>query len=307
MKIGNAPCSWGVLEFESDTAAQAPATVLAEMARAGYAGTELGDWGFLPTAPRELTAALARHALALIGAFVPVRFIDDRALAAGRATALRTARLLAETEPQALVILADDNGAVPERARNAGRITRDQELTGDALCRYARGVEQVARAVVEETGQRVVFHHHAGGFIETPREVAGLLRHTSAELLGLCLDTGHYAMGGGRPEEALERHAARLGHVHFKDFDPAVVARARVERLDYLGAVRAGVFPELGRGAVVFPEIGKMLAALSYDRWIVVEQDVLPGMGTPSASAVRNRHFLREIFSVGERSRCTDC
>jgi inosose dehydratase len=29
--------------------------------------------------------------------------------------------------------------------------------------------------------------------------------------------------------------------------------------------------------------------------WIVVEQDVLPGMGTPKESAQRNREYLKSI------------
>ena len=49
IRVANAPCSWGALEFEA-TEQPAPASqVLDEMAAAGYAGTELGDWGFLPT------------------------------------------------------------------------------------------------------------------------------------------------------------------------------------------------------------------------------------------------------------------
>jgi hypothetical protein len=35
------------------------------------------------------------------------------------------------------------------------------------------------------------------------------------------------------------------------------------------------------------------LRARGYDGWIVVEQDVLPGLGTPAASATRNREYLR--------------
>ena len=31
------------------------------------------------------------------------------------------------------------------------------------------------------------------------------------------------------------------------------------------------------------------------DGWIVVEQDVLPGMGAPADSAGRNRRYLREL------------
>ena len=55
IKIANAPCSWGVLEFESKTASPGYRQVLDEMAQAGYAGTELGDWGFMPTDPQALS------------------------------------------------------------------------------------------------------------------------------------------------------------------------------------------------------------------------------------------------------------
>ena len=80
IRVANAPCSWGVLEFET-TATTAPAAqVLDEMAAAGYAGTELGDWGFLPTESRALAAEMARRGLALAGAFVPV---DREARVAG--------------------------------------------------------------------------------------------------------------------------------------------------------------------------------------------------------------------------------
>ena len=34
---------------------------------------------------------------------------------------------------------------------------------------------------------------------------------------------------------------------------------------------------------------------LGYAGWIVVEQDVLPGMGAPLESAKRNRAYLRSI------------
>jgi inosose dehydratase len=34
---------------------------------------------------------------------------------------------------------------------------------------------------------------------------------------------------------------------------------------------------------------------MQYTGWIVVEQDVLPGMGAPKASAQRNRDYLHSI------------
>jgi inosose dehydratase len=51
LKIANAPCSWGVLEFDLEGKAAGYVQVLNEMVETGYQGTELGDWGFMPTDP----------------------------------------------------------------------------------------------------------------------------------------------------------------------------------------------------------------------------------------------------------------
>ena len=43
IRVANAPCSWGVLEFESAVPNAPMAQVLDEMRASGYVGTELGD------------------------------------------------------------------------------------------------------------------------------------------------------------------------------------------------------------------------------------------------------------------------
>ena len=63
MKIANAPCSWGVLEFELDGEAPDYVQVLDEMHEIGYIGTELGDWGFMPTDAKCLRAELKAREL----------------------------------------------------------------------------------------------------------------------------------------------------------------------------------------------------------------------------------------------------
>ncbi|HLL79651.1 MAG TPA: xylose isomerase, partial [Ktedonobacteraceae bacterium] len=71
--IANAPCSWGALEFEGLQGEQvAYSQMLDELRDTGYAGTELGDWGYMPTEPGALRAELERRGLAMVGAFVPV-------------------------------------------------------------------------------------------------------------------------------------------------------------------------------------------------------------------------------------------
>ncbi|MHB1319039.1 MAG: xylose isomerase, partial [Anaerolineae bacterium] len=96
-RLANAPCSWGVLEFGLPGEVATWDQVLDEIAATGYAGTELGDWGFLPTDPGQLRAELSRRGLQMVGGFVPVALADPGSLVAGIAAAIQTARLLAET------------------------------------------------------------------------------------------------------------------------------------------------------------------------------------------------------------------
>ena len=302
IRVGNAPCSWGALEFEGLEGESAGyARVLNEMAETGYAGTEFGDWGFMPTEPPALQPELEARSLTLVGAFVPVELKDLAAHAPGLGASLRIARLMKDVSPpdfQPFLVLADDNGINPVRTNNAGRITPAMGLTPKEWRIFVQGAEEIAGAVLEETGLRTVFHHHCAGYVETPDEIAYLLEHSNPDLLGLVLDTGHYAFGAGNGEavlEALDRFADRIWHVHFKDCSQEVAARARTEGWDYFEAVRQGVFCELGKGCVDFPAVVNWLNARDYSGWIVVEQDVLPGMGTPKESALRNREYLRSI------------
>ena len=295
IKVANAPCSWGVLEFEGTDESAGFERVLDEMSAAGFAGTELGDWAFMPTETAALRRELGERALEMVGAFIPAALADVRTHEPAVANAIRTAKLIAEVGETPFIVLADDNGIDPVRTRAAGRIEPQMGLSDEQWRCFAEGAEKVARAVADETGLRTVFHHHCAGFVETPAEVARLLDLTNPDLLGLCLDTGHWTYGGGDALSALSDYGDRIWHVHFKDCHPDVAGRARREALDYFEAVREGVFCELGRGRVDFASVVAELRRRDYDGWIVVEQDVLPGMGTPAESAARNRAFLKTL------------
>jgi inosose dehydratase len=197
--------------------------------------------------------------------------------------------------PSSVIVLADDNGSVAVRREHAGRIAPEHGLRDAEWDTFAAGAMRIARAVREATGLRTVFHHHCAGYVETPAEIDARMRRTDPGLLGLCLDTGHLTYGGGDPLAVLSRYGDRVWHVHFKDCDPAVARQARQHGWDYFEAVRQGIFCELGRGSVDFPAVVAALGARGYGGWIVVEQDVLPGMGTQAASARRNREYLRSI------------
>ena len=296
IKIANAPCSWGALEFELEGKSLGYRQVLSEMEETGYEGTELGDWGFMPVNPQELKKTLSEKNLQMLGAFVPVALAKEEVHAAGIELALKTAGLMYDAGyKNAFIVLADENGSVNERTINAGRITPEFGLTESQWKTFAAGAEKVAQAVKDKFGMRTVFHHHCAGYVETPNEVDKLMELTNPELLGLCLDMGHYAFGGGNPVEALKKYYHRIWHVHFKDFDPKVGEAAKKNGYDYFKSVAEGVFCELGKGIVDFNSIVKILNEKGYDGWIVVEQDVLPGMGSPKKCAANNRQYIKSL------------
>jgi len=302
LHIANAPCSWGVLELEGAGGEQVGyQQMLDELAAAGYTGTELGDWGYMPTESSRLRAELESRALSMRGAFVPVALWQREALVAGRRRAISTARLLAGVatpgDPPFLV-LSDQNGMDPERRTNAGRITSSMGLSSGDWTQFANSVHDIAGAVKEETGLQTVFHHHCAGYVETPDEIEQLLSLTDPALVGLVFDTGHYAYGAGacdRVCEGIDRFVDRIWYVHFKDCMESRADQARLDGCDYLEAVGRGIFCELGKGDIDFVSVRDRLCAHGYEGWIVVEQDVLPGMGAPRESAQRNRNFLRSL------------
>jgi inosose dehydratase len=95
--------------------------------------------------------------------------------------------------------------------------------------------------------------------------------------------------------DGLDRFRDRIWYVHLKDCSAAVAAQARAEQWDYFEALRHGIFCELGRGQIDFAAVLQWLKRDEYSGYVVVEQDVLPGMGTPKESAQRNRDYLRSL------------
>lgn len=301
--FGNAPCSWGMLEFDNTKASQpiGYSQMLDELAACGYTGTELGDWGFMPVDAVALRVELQRRKLTMLGAFVPVALKDASSHEPGIAAAVKTAKLLGAvaSTPAPYIVLADNNGTVAERTQMAGRATPSAGLSTAEWKTFASGADRVATAVFETTGLRTVFHHHCAGYVETYNEIERLLELTDPQKLGLVFDTGHYTYGCGdtAPDMMtfLNRFADRVWYFHAKDCSATVSAQARSRQWDYFTSLKQGVFCELGKGTVNFRALLDWLKQRDYDGYIVVEQDVLPGMGSPRLSAQRNLDYLKSI------------
>jgi inosose dehydratase len=270
--------------------------VLNEMKEAGYEGTELGDWGFMPTDPPKLKDELQARSLDLISSSVPVRFRDRNFWEKGLSAALRTATLLSVVSGgTSVVVLSDEIGSNFVRTQNAGRIIPEMGLLPIQWKTYTDGVEFVSKRVFEETGLESVFHHHCAGFVETSGEIGMFLDYADPRWVNLCLDTGHFRFAGGDPQRIFKNFSDRVKLVHFKDCSPQVADQSRCQGWDYYESLRHGIFCELGQGDVNFRAVVDSLAEINYEGWIVVEQNILPGVGSPLESAIRNREYLRNL------------
>ena len=85
IQVGNAPCSWGTLEFEGlDANPIGYKQMLDELVETGYTATELGDWGFMPTEPEALRKEIESRNLVMLGAYIHVAFKYPASVASRR-------------------------------------------------------------------------------------------------------------------------------------------------------------------------------------------------------------------------------
>ena len=296
IRAASAPVSWGIMEHVEYPADYPYSRVLDEIAAAGYSGTELGPYGFLPAQPAGLRGELAKRSLTLCSAFLDIELGNPAAHQASLAEVDRSASLISAAGARLLVL---SDRITPARSAVAGRRFDANQISWSSAEWQAAAMairEVIARC--KAAGLKVAFHHHAGTHVETPEEIDRLFSLFPADELGLCLDTGHYVYGGGDAVTFLEKQVSRVWCVHLKDVYDAKLAEARRERMNLHTAVRHGIYAPLGKGNIDFSRILAILKDGYYDGWVVVEADVLPGgvgADAPLANAIAGREYLRRL------------
>jgi inosose dehydratase len=268
------------------------------MAEAGYEGTELGPPGYLGDRD-ELAARLSGNRLELVGGYIPIRFSEPNSLDEDiRAMEDTLDYFDAAGAPNARPVFAD--GGSPERAARPGAAANDRSIGLDdaGWRRFADGVARAAE-VARARGYRPTFHHHTATNVEAPWEIERMLELTD---LGLLLDTGHLALGGGDPVQGLRDWADRIDHLHIKDYKRAILEGVIADRAGMEEAWRRRVFCELGTGDVDLPAFFAELASSGYSGWLVVEQDLIPAPDEDARDAMaaqaRNRAWLTEAAGL---------
>ena len=284
--IGTVPILWNNVDLADLRHGTDALTILDEIARTGYEGTQLGI-GF--PEGEALKQALDARRLRLAEVYLSIPATVDGPTSDALAIGRERVRLLRDGDGEVLVIALDIS---PDRDVCASRTNEPgtPAMTDAGWAALLETIHILATEVVA-AGRRAAFHPHAGTFIETPAEVDRLVAGLDPNTIGICLDVGHYTVGGGDPVAALRDLGDRVTHIHLKDVDPVVLDALRAGSIPgQNAAVRARIFTELGAGVVDLAGVLASAADRHYDGWLMVEQD--SSWGPPSESAAIGRRVL---------------
>ena len=204
----------------------------------------------------------------LVGGFVPLILHDENQHLASLEEARKIAELFAECGATRFVtaVMRDEDWSRPDRVTDA-------DITS-----ISKGLKLVDE-ICADFGLVQVLHPHFDTMIETADEMQRLLNQSDVKW---CLDTGHIALGGYDVVEFARKYTDRVAHVHLKDVDLQIAAKARSRELSLLQSVQAGLFPPLGEGDVPVGDVVRELENRGYQGRYVLEQDLAITDGEPA-------------------------
>lgn len=287
IKIGIAPDSWGVWFPQHEK--QPPwDCCLNEMQAAGYAGVELGPWGYLPNDAARLKAELEMRGLELVAGTVGGDFLNDANMDELCGKIDDVAALMKEFPSARYIVLLPPMYTDEE----TGALISNPELSDQQWVQYATNVQLVTDRI-RSHGLEAAFHPHADSHVQTEAQIERLLAETTTNL---CLDTGHHVYGGGEPISFYRKHNDRIPFLHVKDCDMSVKQRKDEKGWSFAQAVTEGIMVEPGSGGIDFVAFRRALEDCRYDGWVVVEQDLFPlaSFDIPFPIAKRSYEKLKE-------------
>ncbi|MFD5234900.1 TIM barrel protein [Streptomyces qaidamensis] len=293
--LGSAPDSWGVWFPEDEH--QVPYTrFLEELVRAGYAWLELGPYGCLPTDPQRLKAELDARGLEVSGGTAFGALHRPGEWDAMLAHVRQVAALTAAAGAHHLVFIPP-----MYRDEKTGAFTESPELTAGQWAGFGRA-DRLGSLLLEEYDVRLVVHPHADSHIQTQAEIERLLNESDSRYTNLCLDTGHVAYGGGDNLDLIRRFGERVGYVHIKQMDAAILAQVAAEDLSFGEAVKRGVCVSPPVGVPKPADVIAELARLDAELFVIVEHDLYPcAPEVPLPIAISTREHLAGSGLSGTR------
>ena len=290
VRFGVAPIAWSnsdLPELGGDTPLE---VCLAESRAAGYAGTETGVKFMMDAA--VLGPLLRQHDLKLVSGWFSGSILEVSLDEEKRRLEDQLACFHALGAP--IMVYAETTGTL--QADRATPVSRRPKLAPADFPDYGRKLTEVANYLATR-GVPMAYHPHMGTVIETDDDIDRLMANTGPSV-GLLIDTGHVTYAGGDPFALVQRHAARLNHIHCKDVRPDVLQQVKADDLSFLDAVIEGVFTVPGDGCIDYGRFAQYLADGGYEGWVVVEAEQDPVKAPPLEYARKGFDTLTTAFTA---------
>ncbi|QMT61568.1 myo-inosose-2 dehydratase [Legionella sp. PC997] len=288
IKLGIAPINWCNDDDHELGKEISFGQCISEMTDAGYIGTELGH-----KYPREVSVlkkALDEHGLHLSSAWFSTFFTESEQY---EHTLSRFMEHLSFMKAMgASFINVCECGHSIQGTGLPILSPHKPEFSETQWEKLIQGLHAIGR-IAHDHNMRLAYHYHAGTGVFYEHEIDHLMENTSPQLISLLLDTGHAAFANIDSLDLIHKHHDRIMYVHLKDIRAEVLNRVKKEHMNFMDAVRAGVFTVPGDGGIDFASIIKVLKKHHYSGWMIVEAEQDPAKAPPLVYARKAYEYLQ--------------
>ncbi len=291
-RLGIAPIAWwndDLAELSDDVSLE---ECLRQASVAGFTGMETGRR--FPMDVAVLLPILAKYRISVCGGWFSGLLLDGDIEAEKDRIRAQMAFFIAAGAP--CIVYGETARTV--QGDRAKPLASKPKLSEAEIRLYARKMTDFGEWCADQ-GMPLSYHHHMAAVIETEAELDLFMRHSGAGI-PLLYDAGHMAFAGGDVLRVIDKHHARISHVHTKDVRMAVITALDRTKDSFLDAVVKGVFTVPGDGSLDFQAIVKRLASYGYEGWFVVEAEQDPKQAPPLEMArIGHKELLRVMAAAG--------
>ena len=291
-RLGIAPIAWwndDLVELSDDVSLE---ECLRQASAAGFSGMETGRR--FPMDMAELGPILKRYGISVCGGWFSGLLLDGDISREKDRIAEQMAFFKAAGAP--CIVYGETARSI--QGDRSMPLAQKAKLSEAEIKAYGRKMTAFAEWCADQS-MPIAYHHHMAAAIETEPELDLLMKH-SGGALSLLFDAGHLAFAGGDPLTVIDKHHARISHVHTKDVRLPVIEALDRTRDSFLDAVVKGAFTVPGDGSLDFEAIVKRLASYGYHGWFVVEAEQDPVKNPPLRMAeIGHKELLRAMAAAG--------
>ena len=291
-KLGIAPIAWWNDDLEELSDDVSLNECLRQASVAGYTGMETGRR--FPMDSEVLGPVLLQYGISVCGGWFSGELLTGDLEREKDRISAQMALFKAMGAP--CIVYGETAGTI--QGDRAAPLSTKLKLDAAQTRAYGHKMTAFAEWCAEQ-GMPLSYHHHMAAPIETEAELDVLMANSGAAL-PLLFDAGHMAFAGGDVLRVIDKHHARINHVHTKDIRGDVLAGLDRNTASFLDAVIAGAFTVPGDGTLDFEAIVKRLASYGYEGWFVVEAEQDPVANPPLEMAkTGHQELLRVMQAAG--------